>query len=143
MRKAHALHNEELCNFLLPTKKYNDWVITTAFYSALNFVKHQIFPFDTKGKGKYDTFEQWYKVHGKDRDKHEALSYLVAGNTGAGKPYKWLLDACKGARYVDYMVSDELASKSKRMLDAVKSHCPKLAEPPEEQAPEKVAERKS
>lgn len=141
MRKAHALHNEELCNFLLSTKKYNDWVVTTAFYSALNFVKHQIFPLDTKGKGKFETFEDWYKAHGKDKDKHEALSYLVSTNTDGGRAYKWLLDACKNARYINYDLNEDFAIKSKKMLDAVKSHCPKLANPPEEQAPEKVVER--
>lgn len=44
MRKQHAIHNEEACDFLLSSNKFNDWVITTAFYSALHFVQHEIFP---------------------------------------------------------------------------------------------------
>jgi len=49
MRKEHAEHNESLCELLLNNGNYNDWVITTAFYSAIHFVRHKIFPLD-----KYD-----------------------------------------------------------------------------------------
>lgn len=40
----HATHNEEVCSHLDDNTKYSDWIITTAFYSAMHFMKHKIFP---------------------------------------------------------------------------------------------------
>ncbi len=40
----HAIHNKEVCVHLSKESRYSDWVITTAFYSAVHFVEHKIFP---------------------------------------------------------------------------------------------------
>jgi len=125
MRKEHALHNEELCDFLLNNGKYNDWVITTAFYSALNFVKHEMFPLNLPGIGKYEDFESYYKKHGHNQDKHDSLKDLVSRNMQCGGAYRWLLDNCKTARYNDYKISADNAKKARSLLEAVKSHCKK------------------
>lgn len=40
----HAKHNYEVCFFLYEKTKYNDWIITTAYYSAIHFVYYKLFP---------------------------------------------------------------------------------------------------
>ncbi|HEY9005288.1 hypothetical protein [Ohtaekwangia sp.] len=126
MRKAHAEHNEELCDFLLETKKYNDWVVTTAFYAALNFVKFEMFPLNLPGIGKFEDFESYLKKSGKGGEKHEILKQLVHKNMKCGGAYRWLLENCMTARYNEYVVSEQNAKHAKKMLAAVKSHCKKL-----------------
>ena len=44
----HAIHNKEACEYLSKEPKFSDWVITTAFYSALHFIDYKIFPLDLK-----------------------------------------------------------------------------------------------
>ncbi len=40
----YAQHNEKACKYLDKKPEFTDWVITTAFYSALHFVRYKIFP---------------------------------------------------------------------------------------------------
>ncbi|MEJ7683795.1 MAG: hypothetical protein WKG06_39235 [Segetibacter sp.] len=47
-RLDHAIHNENVCSYLELKKEYADWIITTAFYSALQFVSYKIFPLKFK-----------------------------------------------------------------------------------------------
>jgi len=128
MRKEHGEHNEELCDHLLTNGKYNDWVVTTAFYSALNFVKHEIFPFQIRNGKKYDEFEHYFNAEViRGVDKHESLKDLVCKNIkGCSGAYRWLLDASKSARYHNYKVSENEAKKARKMLAAVKENCKKL-----------------
>lgn len=128
MRKAHGEHNEQLCNHLLQIKGFNDWVVTTAFYAALNYVKHEIFPLNLPGKKKYPDFEQYFGLVDRGRlDKHESLRDLVCKNLNkCAGAYRWLLDSSKNSRYHNYRVSDQEAQKAKSMLEVVKGHCTKL-----------------
>ena len=48
----HAKHNEEACRELLRTGKFNDWVITTAYYSAIYYVTYELFPAQYEVGGK-------------------------------------------------------------------------------------------
>ena len=47
-----AKHNEKVCDYLGKKDSYSDWVITTAFYSARNYLEHKIFPRDIEISGK-------------------------------------------------------------------------------------------
>jgi len=55
----HALHNEDTCNYLDKSGVFNDWVVTTSFYSAKYFVEYKIFPLKYHKK-KYDDFTTFY-----------------------------------------------------------------------------------
>ena len=69
MKKQHAIHNEEVCDFLLTSKKFNDWVVTTAFYSSLHFVQFELFPLTDDGQ-KYTDFNIYFsKVLKKKKQK--------------------------------------------------------------------------
>lgn len=127
MRKAHALHNEELCELLISTGKYNDWVVTTAFYSAVNYVKHQMFPLE-HDKITYDEFSDYYSFISQKNNTspHKALINLVRNDLHYCKnAYKWLHDQCHNARYNNYVVSDPIAAEARKKLEVVKSSCKK------------------
>jgi len=60
MRLEHGEHNEGLCDHLLTfdNGKYNDWVVTTAFYACIHFVEHKLFPCQLGGLN-YDNFDEY------------------------------------------------------------------------------------
>jgi hypothetical protein len=90
MRKQHAIHNEEVCDFLLSSNKFNDWVVTTAFYSALHFVQHEIFPITEGGQVYTDLNEYYGKVLKKKNQnftKHFATIQLVNSKLPKCSPF--------------------------------------------------------
>jgi len=125
MNKEHAEHNEEVCKLLLSTKKFNDWVITTAFYSSLHFALNKLFPLTT-GADSYENIDSYYvknKLHGKC-SKHIAICSLVSSNLPSIRSeYKWLLDVCMTARYHNYKIKEVTANRAVIHLDKIKAHC--------------------
>ena len=129
MKKLHAIHNEEACKFLLTSKKFNDWVVTTAFYSALHFVQHELFPLTDHGQ-KYTDFNVYFskvlKKKNKKLSKHSATIELVKTNLPlASAYYRWLHDACMSARYNNYIVSETKAATASNYLTDMKKHLQK------------------
>jgi len=129
MRKQHAIHNEETCDFLLSSNKFNDWVVTTAFYSALHFVQHEIFPLTDDGKT-YSDLNQFYdkvlKKKNKRLTKHNATIQLVNSKLSKCSPYyRWLHDACMTARYTNYNVSSNKAKQARDYLKLLRNHLTK------------------
>jgi len=59
-RRKHAIHNEQVCDYLLASNEFHDWVVTTAFYAALHFVQSDIFPLTYK-KNKYLSLNTFYR----------------------------------------------------------------------------------
>ncbi|HEY5325673.1 MAG TPA: hypothetical protein VIJ27_01630 [Mucilaginibacter sp.] len=128
MSLAHAKHNEALCNKLNDEKVYFDWVVTTAFYSALHFSEYQLFPFSI-GPTEYPDFDVYYGVFKSLRDnKHDARKRLVYSNihSKAGSAYNWLKDLCWTARYYDYDISIAEANESVNKLNTLKTYLTKL-----------------
>jgi hypothetical protein len=127
-RLNHALHNEKVCEVVCQNGFY-DWAITTAFYSALHFVQHKIFPINEKTKDghkfKVSSFNQYYKafnIHGKS--KHELLIDLVQEHCAAIAPeYIWLHDTCRNARYHQHNIKEPTAIKAKEWLKKIKEYC--------------------
>ncbi len=129
MKKAHAVHNEQVCDLLIQNGQFNDWVITAAFYSALHLVQHQIFPINFSGKP-YSNFNRYYAIEVQrkrpTKSKHKAIKELVIGHLNAcSNSYRWLYDNCMSARYNNFHVSQALAAKAKLELEAIKSVCTK------------------
>ena len=125
MKKQHAEHNEKACDFLLESKLYFDWVVTTAFYSALHFVQHEIFPIEIDSKD-YDSFDDYFasntKGSLKNISKHEATVNLVKLHIYSAYPsYKWLYDSCMSARYKNYNVSEQSAIKARERLTQLRA----------------------
>ncbi|MEW4922346.1 hypothetical protein [Algibacter sp. 2305UL17-15] len=125
MPKSHSQHNYEACEFLLKDGNYLDWVITTAFYSALHLVQEDIFPFRDDEAFEYSSFEQYYS---KSRDegvrisKNQSTIKLVEQRiNGAGTLYRNLHDLCKTCRYSNYHVSSKKARIAKSYLDKIRT----------------------
>lgn len=127
MRKQHAEHNEKLCHILIAHTGFNDWVVTTAFYSSIHFVEHKLFPLQ-EGGITYANFNDYFSktivAKGKGLNKHTVKKILVKKYL---KPvngqYKRLFDACMNARYSNYMVSDPVANLASKDLSDVKAAC--------------------
>ena len=128
MRLQHAEHNEKLCLIIqaLPDN-YNDWVVTTAFYSCIHFVEHKLFPLDINGVI-YKNFNSYYHAFfvntNNSLSKHEAKielveTYLVKVSSN----YRWLFDACMNARYRNYIVSNMHATISVQTMALIKKAC--------------------
>lgn len=127
MSKAHAKHNEDVCDFLVADGKFTDWIVTTSFYSALHYVQHEIFPLTESGTT-YPHFNTYYNSVLKSRriSKHEGTKQLVKTHIPTCfSYYRWLLDACMNARYSDYRVSPAKANLAKTNLDEIKKHLKK------------------
>ncbi|RPA68440.1 hypothetical protein EF405_12345 [Cyclobacteriaceae bacterium YHN15] len=129
MRKKHAIHNEEACDYLLASNKFNDWVVTTAFYSALHFVQHEIFPISEIGETFSDLNSYYAKVlkkKNKGLSKHSATIQLVNSKLPkCSSYYRWLYDACMNSRYTNYSVSNKKAKLARDYLRVLRNHLTK------------------
>lgn len=121
MSLDQAQHNESVCQFLLIGGKYNDWVVTTAFYSALHYVEHQIFPL-VVGAITYNTFKHYFDgaCSSNHQSKHKIKSSLVKSQLTCGSEYRWLMDECMNARYIDYVVDKDTANMANKCLKKIK-----------------------
>src|ERR1051326_8009484 len=100
----HGEHNRTLCDHLITKGGYNDWVVTTAFYSAIHFIEHKLFdkPFDYGGKKliNIDAAHNYIRI---TKSKHETRGILVThANLEFAHEYLYLEKACKNARYINY-----------------------------------------
>jgi len=128
--KEHAKHNEEACDFLLNSEKFNDWVVTTAFYSALHYICNEIFPLEQYDET-FNSFETYYRSNfknaGSSQTKHSVIISLVNTKlTSCNIFYRSLYDLCMKARYSNYNVSFNIALKARRDLDNLKRHLDKI-----------------
>ena len=127
LRLAQALHNEQACLFIDTNGSFNDWVVTTAFYAAIHFVKYKIFPL-TIHEGKIeiiDSFEQYFgKYYNPHDSKHAAILKLVKVECiHISLEYRELKDICWGTRYTDYRVDPDIARRAKEILGVIKTYC--------------------
>ncbi|TDS11747.1 hypothetical protein [Sphingobacterium paludis] len=131
MRFEHGEHNESLCDHLLTNTpgKFNDWVVTTAFYACIHFVEHKIFP-STIDSEDFENFENYCDVqHNKVKNplsKHALKAELVKKRIPSiSSQYRWLKEACMNSRYTNYSVSDEKARNSNLIMKKIKEACSK------------------
>ena len=105
----HALHNEDVFKYLLLKKEFTDWIITTAFYSALHFVDYKLFPQTYTDKTTKITISDMdsYVLSALNRygtDKHVCRLKMVQREL---KPiaveFGWLFTNCNTARYRNYI----------------------------------------
>ena len=122
-RREHAIHNLEACRFLKENSNFNDWVITTAYYTANHFVRYKIFP-HTIDNQTFKSFDECYNRYNHQVSKHNYLGNLVAQNLPPINEAFWfLIKACHSARYYDYKVSTVDVERSMRHLEQIVRHC--------------------
>lgn len=114
MPRNHANHNLEVCSFLKSNTAYNDWVITTAYYSAIYFVYSILFPnkYEDPTNGDVKNFSTWEKYCQRlpsNYNKHKATESLVAEHLPEiYSEFKMLKDNCWTARYDKYIMEESL-----------------------------------
>lgn len=124
----YAFHNEKVCKYLDKKPEFADWVITSAFYSALHFVRYKIFPITIiKGSRSvnvpdFDTYHRTNNTLGVS--KHTLLSSLVEDHHPViANDYNKLKDISWSARYNNYKYSREISNDSKKRLENIKTYC--------------------
>jgi hypothetical protein len=118
----HALHNEKACDLLFsdPDAQFNDWVITTAFYSVLHFALYDLFPLE-HDRVCHATFSEYHISLPRKISKHAAIIRLVSARSPYARQYRWLFGACMYARYANYRISRSKAEYARSLLDSIKS----------------------
>lgn len=127
MRKSHAERNERLNDQLIQENVYRDWIVTTAFYSAIHYVEHKLFqaPFLFMGAEVNSLDQVHMAIAFKDRrSRHETRGKLVKLRLSTVHvQYDFLRKQSQNARYVNYNVTESLAKEAKNCLNAIKSVC--------------------
>lgn len=128
-RLNHARHNKEVCDHLDANTEYKDWVITTAFYSAMHYVLSNIFPLDDKdinGKnatfGTFDAFCSHFRI--KNGEKHKTIAHLVSVHCNKiSTDYDHLKSICWTARYSVYQSNRRVSKSALKSLKAIHKFC--------------------
>jgi|ERR1019366_1416668 hypothetical protein len=129
----HAKHNEDVCIHLVENTKFGDWIITTAFYSAMHYMRDKLFPLKVIKTGVEiiaKDFDHYCLIMDKVGRKHNVLRKLVEENTpiDIAAAYNQMLDASWTARYSRYKFSEKVAKLAKKRLMAVKNYVLKVEE---------------
>lgn len=129
----HAKHNKSVCEFLHHSNPdFGDWVITTAYYSAIYFVSHELFPnqYDINGTVKrYENFEEYYREFkrqnsGVELNPHKIRLQLVEEYIPEiYVEYKTLKDECWTSRYVNYIFDPREVDTCKDCLQEIENIC--------------------
>ena len=123
----HAEHNEKACKFLNRKPEYADWVITTAFYSALHFLRNKIFPLQITENGKKITigdFDNYCLVKRINKGKHGAFANLIEEKCpDLADHYNQLKDISWTARYNNYEYDREISNLALKRLEIIKTQC--------------------
>ncbi len=124
----HAQHNEKACKYLRIKPDYLDWVITTAFYSAMHYLRHKMMPQTVTLSNRsitYKDFESYYNAcktrhqgrHGFQSDRVSSLFPEISAE------YAHLRDICETARYINYKYDRETANLAYDRLQKIKTFC--------------------
>ena len=124
-KRLHGLHNTKVCDLLIQNGSgdYNDWIVTTAFYAALHFVHHHLFPIPINRRN-YKNFESYYNGEYPDSElpKHTVTRNLVKEYIPEiSSKYNWLFKECHNARYIHYNTHGDIANTAKGYLEEIKN----------------------
>ena len=123
-RLEKARQNEEASRFLAQNNRHPDWVITTAFYSALHYVEYKAFPFNAEGLSNplrdIRDYRDWIGV----RSLHKAREQLVRRHHPQIRtPYEHLSQTCHNARYTPQSFDQNEANLALRYLEQIREYC--------------------
>jgi hypothetical protein len=125
LKKQHGKHNADLCELLYHSYsgQYDDWVVTTAFYSCIHIIDHITFPL-TYNNVEYDCFENYYQaVIAKQgyKTKHQVRKEMVREKQHKTifNKFAQLMDDCHNARYSNYAIEDYIARNSYNTMKSI------------------------
>jgi hypothetical protein len=124
-----AQHNEEACIYLNEPGNFIDWVITTAYYTAMHYLHHKILPythiFPEGSKIIYQNFEKLYKQFAQtNTSKHRFLrNFIETNHPDIAIDFAQLMDNCFTARYNDYHFDPSAGALALKRLEKIKQYC--------------------
>ena len=126
----HAQHNEKAYRYLCLHPEFSDWIITTAFYSAIHYIRHRMFPFEAQLKNgkihKFDDFESLFNSFRKDGEGRHGfqLNWVRDHYGGISRHYRRLHELSNEARYFNYeFPADKIVSEVNGHLKAIRLFC--------------------
>ncbi|MEO8760151.1 MAG: hypothetical protein ABI388_03485 [Bacteroidia bacterium] len=125
--RDHGKHNKSVCDklHLQDEFKCNDWVITTAFYSAIHYLDHALFPYKHSDGSMFNDINDAHKVIRK-QSKHQTREYLVNQKINHhAVDYNFLMSECWNARYSNYDVNPAIANLAVKKLESIIKFCDK------------------
>jgi len=125
MSKSQAEHNEEVCKYLHKANKYPDWVISSAFYSAIHYIDCCLFPDAyTMPNGhtkNCHSIDDYYNKSNQRIKMHQIRMHLVEDNFDKiANSFKWLLEQSFQLRYRNYLASPDEAEIAIKYLKEIK-----------------------
>jgi len=130
MSRSHARHNKTACKFIKDSEQFNDWVITTAYYSAMHFFQSELFPgqFESPVNGKIKTYTSFDKYYNETDGftKHGLLLNLVeeyVDDDDVIDGFTSLKELCWTARYTKYSYSNQIAEECYKNLELIAEYC--------------------
>lgn len=126
-RLSHAIHNKQAC-YQLRGSDFSDWVVTIAFYSALHFARHKVFPFTDRRSGNtFSTFDDYSRdalSRGDRRSRHSHMKNLVRMKVkSVSAAYQHMMDLSMTARYSDYETTRAQENLAIRLLNEIERAC--------------------
>lgn len=121
-KKTHGQRNQALSEELLKGKVYYDWVITTAFYSAIHYVEDKILPCELESKQckNINDVKNAFGMDGRHSSR-ERLVWRFLPKVAA--QYKWLDDQSRYSRYTTYKITPAQANKANQYLTEIQHEC--------------------
>lgn len=126
---AHARHNEKACDYLYQSGNFNDWVVTTAFYAAIYYVHHELFPGQyTFGNDERvihsSTFDDYFtNLRGSKKPHSVRIELVQEYMDEIYDDYKTLHDTCWTARYKNYQITDQEVHMCREALGNIRELC--------------------
>lgn len=132
--RDHADHNYKAYTKLKELNEFNDWVVTTSFYSSIKYLEHKLFPgeFICPVEGnmkKFHDFPQYVNACKSVRrftNPHKLLDdaiYRYIDDSVIYNSYIDLKNACYTARYINYRVGNERVKMCEEAIETIKDFC--------------------
>jgi hypothetical protein len=120
MKRLHGSHNKKVCDYLnlKCEERFNDWIVTTSFYSSIHFLDHALFPCKFEGKDYNNINEAHLDL--RRGSKHQTRAVLLNKLLPKHKSeYEFLIEESQNARYSNYNVHEAIAQRAVRSLEAI------------------------
>lgn len=126
----HAEHNYKLHLELIENSNYDDWAITTGFYSGIKFLQSALFPSDylcpaDRCMKRFNSFSDYITANRSlnQANAHRILENIVetyVEDEEVRNSYKDLKNVCFFARYINYNVGKQRLGLATEALNIIK-----------------------
>lgn len=123
-----ARHNEQTCEYLQQDPRFKDWIVTTAFYSTIYYIRHKIIPYTVAGSENeivYQNFEELYQNFKREhQSRHQfTVEWVSRNHREVAAEFRFLFDSCNSARYINYVVTKTVMDDCVKALSKIKEYC--------------------